>query len=154
MMSLIPNPQVSLPAPVVLQISAGDGHSAALTEDGQVWLWGTFRDSSGPIGLVECGKMEVEAVFVKVGVDVVKIISGGDHLGMLTMDGDIFTMGNSEQGQLGRVPEMFAHRGGRRGGQLLLVPEMIQAKSKSRVFKDVWAGSYNTVALTQIVENM
>ena len=101
---------------MVLQISAGDGHSAALTEDGQVWLWGTFRDSSGPIGLVEWGKMEVEAVFVKVGVDVVKIISGGDHLVMLTRDGDIFTMGNSEQGQLGRVPEMFAHREGRRAG--------------------------------------
>ena len=52
---------------------------------------------------------------------------------MLTRDEDIFTMGNSEQGQLGRVPEMFSHRGGRRGGQLLLVPEMIQAGS-SRMF--------------------
>ena len=75
MMSLILHPQVSLPAPVV-QISAGDSHSAALTEEGQVWLWGTFRDSSGPIGLVEWGKMEMEPVLVKVGVDVVKIISG------------------------------------------------------------------------------
>ena len=139
--------QVSLPAAVV-QISAGDSHSAALTEDGQVWLWGTFRDSSGPIGLVQWDQMEKEPVLVKLGEDVVKIISGGDHLVMLTRDGDIYTMGNSEQGQLGRVPEMFAHRGGRRGGQLLLQPEKIHAKSKSRVFKDVWAGSYNTVALT------
>ena len=42
----------------IVQISAGDSHSAALTEDGQVWIWGTFRDSSGPIGLIEWGKME------------------------------------------------------------------------------------------------
>ena len=91
----------------------------------------------------------MEPGLVKVEEDVVKIISGGDHLVMLTRDGDIYTMGNSEQGQLGRVPEMFAHRGGRRGGQLLLTPDKIHAKSKSRVFKDVWAGSYNTVALTR-----
>ena len=88
-------------------------------------------------------------MLVSVKEGVVKIISGGDHLVMLTRDGDIYTMGNSEQGQLGRVPEMFAHRGGRRGGQLLLAPEKIHAKTKSKTFKDVWAGSYNTVALTQ-----
>ena len=57
-------------------------------------------------------------------------------------------LGNSEQGQLGRVPEKFGHRGGRRGGQLLLQPDKIHSKSRSRKFKDVWAGSYNTVALT------
>jgi len=133
----------------IVQISAGDSHSAALTEDGQVWIWGTFRDSSGPIGLIEWGKMEKEPVSVNLGVKnhVKKIISGGDHLVMLTSEGDIFTMGNSEQGQLGRIPEMFAHRGGRRGGQYLLNPEKIYAKSKSKVFKDVWAGSYNTLAL-------
>ena len=139
---------MSLPAPVV-QVSAGDSHTAALTEEGKVWLWGTFRDSSGPIGLVEWGKMEMQPVLVNLKDDVVKIISGGDHLVMLTRDGDIYTMGNSEQGQLGRVPEMFAHRGGRRGGQLLLAPEKIHPKTKSKVFKDVWAGSYNTVALNE-----
>ena len=31
----------------VVMISAGDSHSAALTEDGRVFAWGTFRDSSG-----------------------------------------------------------------------------------------------------------
>jgi len=135
-------------ASTVVQISAGDSHTAALTQEGWVFLWGTFRDSSGPIGLVQWGKMEMVPVQVKLDEEVVKIISGGDHLVMLSRDGNIYTMGNSEQGQLGRVPEMFGHRGGRRGGQLLLQPDKIHAKSKSRVFKDVWAGSYNTVAMT------
>lgn len=40
---------------------------------------------------------------------------GNDHLVMLTMDGDLFTCGCGEQGQLGRVPELFANRGGRKG---------------------------------------
>ena len=133
-----------------VQISAGDSHSAALTESGQVWLWGTFRDSSGPIGLITWAQMEKTPVQVKLSPrdHVIKIVSGADHLAMLTQEGDIYTMGNSEQGQLGRVPEKFGHRGGRRGGALLLQPDKIHSKSKSRKFSDVWAGSYNTVVLT------
>ena len=40
---------------------------------------------------------------------------GNDHLVMLTLGGDLFTSGCGEQGQLGRVPEFFANRGGRKG---------------------------------------
>lgn len=43
------------------------------------------------------------------------LLPGNDHLVMLTVDGDLFTCGCGEQGQLGRVPALFAHRGGRRG---------------------------------------
>ena len=31
----------------IRQISAGDSHSAALTEDGNVFFWGGWRDNSG-----------------------------------------------------------------------------------------------------------
>ena len=37
---------------------------------------------------------------------------------------------------------------GRRGGQLLLQADRIHSKSKSKKFRGVWAGSYNTLALT------
>lgn len=48
--------------------------------------------------------------------------SGNDHLVMLTVDGDLYTLGSGEQGQLGRVPELFANRGGRQGlGRCLFV---------------------------------
>lgn len=30
----------------VVQVSAGDSHTAALTEDGTVYIWGSFRVSS------------------------------------------------------------------------------------------------------------
>jgi regulator of chromosome condensation len=31
-------------------ISAGDNHTAALTRDGRVFTWGTYKDSNGYIG--------------------------------------------------------------------------------------------------------
>jgi len=132
----------------VVMLSAGDSHTAALTEEGNVWAWGTFRDSSGPIGLVEAMRMEKKPVRVLEGVEVTKICSGSDHLVMLGREGQVWTMGNGEQGQLGRVGEMFAHRGGRRGLSALLKPEQVRVKSRMGGFKDVWAGSYNTVART------
>lgn len=35
--------KVKIPGKVVQQISAGDSHSAALTTDGVVYAWGTFK---------------------------------------------------------------------------------------------------------------
>jgi len=131
----------------VVQLSAGDSHTAALTEDGHVFAWGTFRDSSGHIGLIKEG-IQPTPVRLLSNVFVKKISSGSDHIVALTMEGEIYTFGNSEQGQLGRVPEMFAHRGGRRGLEYLLTPDKLHVKPKSTVFTDVWAGSYNTIAST------
>ena len=97
--------------------------------------------------------MKVEKAPVKVleDVHVKKIVSGSDHLAMLSSDGQLWTMGNSEQGQLGRVNEKFAHRGGRRGLAALLKPDQVRLNFRSKLggFTDVWAGSYNTVALTE-----
>jgi len=138
--------KVSLPGRVVC-ISAGDSHSAALTEDGEVYGWGTFRDSSGPIGFVQFKQLRFEPVRLLPWTFVTKIASGADHLAMLSSEGDVFTMGNSEQGQLGRVSERQAHRGGRRGTNLLLLPSKMLVTVSTK-FSDVWAGSYNTIGLT------
>jgi len=131
----------------VVMISAGDSHTAALTEDGKVFAWGTFRDSSGPIGLTLDGIQKTPIRFFS-DIFVKKISSGSDHLIALTVDGEIYTVGNSEQGQLGRVPERFAHRGGRSGLKLLLSSDKLRLKKKSTVVQDAWAGSYNTIVRT------
>ena len=40
--------QVQLPlTPKIVQVSAGDSHSAVLLEDGSVYAWGTFRVCDG-----------------------------------------------------------------------------------------------------------
>ena len=96
-------------------------------------MWGTFRDSSGPIGLVEAMNIEKTPVKVLSNVHITKIASGVDHLAMLSSEGQIWTMGNSEQGQLGRINEKFAHRGGRRGLMSLLTPKPVQVNFRSKI---------------------
>jgi len=140
---------VDLPAKA-RQISAGDSHTAAVTEGGHVYIWGTFRDSSGSFGLTPDGQIQKLPVKLALPGDreVVKISSGSDHLAMLTSAGELYTVGCAEQGQLGRVAERFVARGGRRGLELLLLPDRVHAKNRRTVFADVWAGSYDTLALS------
>ncbi|XP_067167538.1 regulator of chromosome condensation isoform X2 [Apteryx mantelli] len=137
----------------VVQVSAGDSHTAALTDDGRVFVWGSFRDNNGVIGLLEPMKKSSVPVLLQLDAPVVKIVSGNDHLVMLTVDGDLFTCGCGEQGQLGRVPELFANRGGRKGLQRLLVPQRVPIKGRGNRgkmrFQDAFCGAYFTFAVTQ-----
>lgn len=55
------------------------------------------------------------ALGLRQALPVPALATGNDHLVMLTNDGDLYTLGCGEQGQLGRVPELFANRGGRQG---------------------------------------
>ncbi|XP_017525240.1 regulator of chromosome condensation isoform X1 [Manis javanica] len=136
----------------VIQVSAGDSHTAALTEDGRVFLWGSFRDNNGVIGLLEPMKKSMVPVQVQLSMPVVKVASGNDHLVMLTAGGDLYTLGCGEQGQLGRVPELFANRGGRQGLERLLVPRCVMLKSRGSRghvrFQDAFCGAYFTFAVS------
>lgn len=137
----------------VVQVSAGDSHTAALTEDGRVFVWGSFRDNNGVIGLLEPMKTSSVPVLLQLDMPVVKIVSGNDHLVMLTVDGDLFTCGCGEQGQLGRVPALFATRGGRRGLERMLVPQLVPVRGRGRRskmrFQDAFCGAYFTFAVTR-----
>ncbi|XP_013410879.1 regulator of chromosome condensation [Lingula anatina] len=133
----------------IVQVSAGDSHTAALTEDGKVYAWGNFRDASGSIGLTVEGPQQ-RPIEINLDSAVVKIVSGSDHLVCLGEDGIIYTLGNAEQGQLGRVAECFASRGGRKGLDFILSPGVVHCKrirgQGKVVFSDIWAGTYVTFA--------
>jgi Alpha-tubulin suppressor and related RCC1 domain-containing proteins len=73
---------------------------------------------------------------------------------LLTDQGELYTLGCAEQGQLGRVGERFVARGGRRGLDLLLKPDRVHAPNRKIDFINVWAGSYATYALTSQNEVM
>ncbi|XP_035386636.1 LOW QUALITY PROTEIN: regulator of chromosome condensation [Electrophorus electricus] len=134
----------------VVQVSAGDSHTAALTEEGAVFVWGSFRDNSGVIGLIEPMKKCTLPVKIHMDKSVVKIASGNDHMVMLTVNGELYTSGCGEQGQLGRVPECFANRGGRKGLMRLLEPQMVVVRPRGKVFfTDVFCGAYFTFAISQ-----
>ncbi|CAL1547154.1 unnamed protein product [Lymnaea stagnalis] len=140
--------KVNIPAPIVM-VTAGDSHTAALTDDGRVYAWGNFRDANGSMGLTSNGieKKPVELIQEEV---VIKMASGSDHLACLTDRGELLTLGCAEQGQLGRIAECFATRGGRKGLDMILSPGRVKVKRhKSRKmaqFSDVWAGQYMTFA--------
>ena len=59
----------------IVQICAGDSHSAALTSDGKVYYWGTFRDNSGSFGLTPDGN-QPSPIPLAHHLKVRKIVSG------------------------------------------------------------------------------
>lgn len=165
-----------------------------------------LQDNNGVIGLLEPMKKCTLPVQIPLDKTVIKIASGkscvcisliksdyltidtdylrssfkgNDHLVMLTLNGDIYTCGCGEQGQLGRVPERFANRGGRKGLSRfcffanrvflkpvmflflilflssfmtvrLLEPQMVMIKPRGKVhFVDVFCGAYFTFVLSE-----
>ncbi|XP_060266615.1 regulator of chromosome condensation isoform X8 [Ovis aries] len=134
---------VSIPEDIV-QAEAGGMHTVCLSKSGQ--------DNNGVIGLLEPMKKSMVPVQVQLSMPVMKVASGNDHLVMLTVDGDLYTLGSGEQGQLGRVPELFANRGGRQGLERLLVPKCVMLKSRGSRghvrFQDAFCGAYFTFAIS------
>lgn len=131
-----------------IEITAGDSHTAALSETGVVYAWGTFRDGSGVVGL-EQQKIAKTPMRFKLREKIAKISSGADHLVFLTVSGEVYTAGNSEHGQLGRISKYNSFRGGRRGSDMILVPGLVRiAKRKelngNKKIENIWTSSYCT----------
>lgn len=134
----------------VVMVCAGDSHTMALSDSGIVYGWGTYRDGSGQVGLQADGAKHEPIVILALQNDpVVKIASGNDHTAALTKNGNIFTWGCAEQGQLGRIMGCFTSRGGRRGLQYILNPKQVRDRRKGLKFKDIFCGSYSTFAVAQ-----
>ncbi|KAG8530048.1 uncharacterized protein KY384_005530 [Bacidia gigantensis] len=111
--------QVELPEDVTIaKVSAGDSHTLALTDDGNVYGWGTFRNSSGILGFYQdpsfihrrdgntTGKgfiftQNTPRLYVELK-DIVDIKSGANFAMALTAKGLIYIWGCGEQNQLGR----------------------------------------------------
>lgn len=109
-----------------------------------------IQDASGQVGLQADGIKHKPTVILALESDpIVKIASGNDHTVALTKNGNIFTWGCAEQGQLGRIMGCFANRGGRRGLQYILNPKQIRDKKRGLKFKDIFCGSYSTFAVAQ-----
>eukprot|EP00900_Chrysochromulina_parva_P021642 jgi/Chrpa1/4110/Chrysochromulina_OHIO_Genome00003228-RA len=101
----------------VKKITAGDSHMAALTEDGQVYSWGTYKDSNGYIGYSPeairkpegegyPGELPWKAptpTLVPNLPSIKALASGADHTLAISTDGySLFGWGCGEKGQLGR----------------------------------------------------
>eukprot|EP00746_Dinoflagellata_sp_MGD_P001621 gnl/MRDRNA2_/MRDRNA2_103062_c0_seq1.p1 gnl/MRDRNA2_/MRDRNA2_103062_c0~~gnl/MRDRNA2_/MRDRNA2_103062_c0_seq1.p1 ORF type:complete len:838 (+),score=158.99 gnl/MRDRNA2_/MRDRNA2_103062_c0_seq1:110-2623(+) len=96
----------------VLSVSCGDSHSCCIDSMHRGWLWGSYKDSSGYIGISPPGIMKMQdglkisekrcepAVICGLD-DVIGLCSGANHSIALTAAGQVYTWGSNQTGQLG-----------------------------------------------------
>ncbi|KFM66928.1 Regulator of chromosome condensation, partial [Stegodyphus mimosarum] len=136
----------------VIQISAGDSHSAALAESGQVYIWGNFRSGDGPMGLTADGAKQIKPVKILKDIKIIRISSGNEHIVCLSDKGIVYTCGCGETGQLGRLPERACLHGGRKGRAVLLEPSVVPVTASARrpvLIDSIFTGSYATFLRAQ-----
>ncbi|NWH69825.1 RPGR regulator, partial [Piaya cayana] len=88
----------------IKQLAAGSYTSAAVTEDGQLFVWGD--NSEGQIGLADEACVSVPCQ-VDVGKPVSYVSCGYYHSALITGDGELYTFGEPDNGKLGLLPEQL-----------------------------------------------
>ncbi|GAA6025477.1 hypothetical protein JCM11491_000545 [Sporobolomyces phaffii] len=90
-----------------VRVAAGDSVSLAVSQQGEVKAWGSFRSAEGLLGFdgsADSSKTQLHPTSLK-NLDkhsIVQIACGDDHFLALTSTGYVFACGNGEQNQLGR----------------------------------------------------
>ncbi|XP_027879627.1 X-linked retinitis pigmentosa GTPase regulator [Xiphophorus couchianus] len=121
-------------APVKM-LAAGSSTSAALTEEGRLFMWGD--NSVGQIGLGDKA-FAAEPRELNVGQAVMWVSCGHRHSAFVTAHGGLYTFGESANGRLGvQVGQLANHR----------VPQQVQGIMGSVI--QVCCGGEHTVALTE-----
>lgn len=86
-----------------VQLSAGYYHAAAVSNGGVLYTWGMGKN--GQLGNGDTGNKAVPTVVdttgVLQGVAIKKVAVGRYHTVALSEDGDVYTWGSNDQGQLG-----------------------------------------------------
>uniref|UniRef100_A0A8P0T7L3 X-linked retinitis pigmentosa GTPase regulator n=1 Tax=Canis lupus familiaris TaxID=9615 RepID=A0A8P0T7L3_CANLF len=90
----------------IKQLSAGSNTSAALTEDGELFMWGD--NSEGQIGLENVTNVCVPQQ-VTVGKPISWISCGYYHSAFVTTEGQLYTFGEPECGKLGLPNQLLVN---------------------------------------------
>lgn len=139
------NPKDSVPGKVegmpegvkVVRVACGDSITVAITEQGQVYAWGSFRCSDGILGFSPQIKVAYRPVHLKELNNIVSVVCGTDHVLALTAYGSVFSWGNGQQFQLG-------HRVVERTRINALIPREFGLKK----IRAIGAGSYHSFAIS------
>ncbi|XDC56334.1 hypothetical protein R6Z07M_007516 [Ovis aries] len=84
----------------LVQISAGEAHSMALSMSGNVYSWG--RNDCGQLGLGHTYNKDSPSCIEALDDQKVEFLAcGGSHTALLTKSGLVFTFGDGKYGQLG-----------------------------------------------------
>ncbi|KAM9020913.1 X-linked retinitis pigmentosa GTPase regulator [Ara ararauna] len=119
----------------IKQLAAGSYTSAAVTEDGQLFVWGD--NSEGQIGLADEACVSIPCQ-VDVGKPVSSVSCGYYHSALITGDGELYTFGEPENGKLGLMPEQLKNN---------RVPQPVMGIAEK--VNKVACGGEHTVVLTE-----
>ena len=93
----------------VVEISAGDKYSIARTEDGRVYTWGINGEKQlGQNNEIELeGIQEIGYALLKDDIlEVERVTAGYTHTSVYKRDGNVYTWGQGEEGQLGNIDNL------------------------------------------------
>jgi alpha-tubulin suppressor-like RCC1 family protein len=87
----------------VVDFSAGEEHSAFLSDKGEVYTWGYGND--GQLGHQERTNLTQPKKLI-FSSEIAKVICGGGHTGIITKEKTLYLFGRGRDGQLGRGDEV------------------------------------------------
>ncbi|PHH64491.1 hypothetical protein CDD81_4566 [Ophiocordyceps australis] len=90
------------PGTVFVQVVASDSATFALTEDGRVYGWGTFRSSDGVLGFDQSIKIQNTPILLPTLKNIKTLAAGANHILALDHKGSVVAWGCGQQNQLGR----------------------------------------------------
>ena len=91
----------------VVQITANVNHTACVTADGLLLVWGQNEDSQLGVGDDDDRMVPTLVRGACEGKTVVQVAAGGEHMICVIADGSIMTWGSNEEGQLGVDDQTF-----------------------------------------------
>ncbi|EJD01011.1 RCC1/BLIP-II [Fomitiporia mediterranea MF3/22] len=128
-----------------VKIAAGDNICAAISDQGELRVWGSFRANEGSLGFSSGLKLQhLPTPILNLPKDekVASVAAGDNHLVVLTTYGNIYTWGAGEQGQLGRkILERRKIHG--------TTPEKVTLRLRSRKAVTVGAGNFASFAVDE-----
>ena len=83
-------------------VAAGDSCSFAVTDDGYVYGWGTFRDSAGVFGFTECVDTATRPILIPYLTKIASVSCCANAAFALSKNGVLYSWGCGEHFQLGR----------------------------------------------------
>lgn len=136
--------QVLLPGLTVVEVACGREHAMLLTNRGQVSTWGSGKYGQLGHGVVE-NEQSPKELMALAGLKVTQIAAGGFYSCAVTEDGDLYTWGMNNFGQLGFPPKAI---GDEFGSESIAEPRVVDWPQGIDVrVTHVSCGSSHTVAL-------
>ncbi|KAF5380523.1 hypothetical protein D9615_004510 [Tricholomella constricta] len=131
-----------------VRIAAGDSISGAISTEGELRVWGSFRVNEGLLGFSSGMQQQILPTPILTlpparrgpPEKIVSVAAGTNHLVVLTTHGSIYTWGAGDSAQLGRrVIERRKIHG--------TVPEKIILGTRARKATYIASGSYHSFAI-------